>query len=399
MPTLTAKQRLQKLVAAFGAREGLRRLLALDGVATPGAADGSAKPVPSQPLVLPAWITDERADAIVSHFLHGDLLLPWQVAPFWQDQWVAEGWPMVGAATVPSWQGAGAGAPSAGFAAWQASPVSAASALKEAAQAVPPEPPAALPDVPLQLWMAQGKQHDDAVWQASPFSAASALKEAAQPPPPAQPSAIPPVPPQLWATIVERYGDAVWLWTKYRKYFHVVAGKPPLLAGVLLEHEVAQGTLQLTLTQADGAAQQPKTAVVEVDCFAYTLAVAIGVLESTDFATVHNIMPKGYPSQWQAPEPATTVWMSPLHGDARFWHEFDKPPVGDRGRFVRQGLTRQEAVRVWARRVAVCLWGDANGHWGRWPWRGGQWRGRWGTWGWRRRLGWRRTQVLRLWHR
>ncbi len=323
MPTLTAKQRLQKLVAAFGAREGLRRLLALDGVATPGAADGSAKPVPSQPLVLPAWITDERADAIVSHFLHRDLLLPWQVAPFWQDQWVAEGWPMVGAATVPSWQGAGAGAPSAGFAAWQASPVSAASALKEAAQAVPPEPPAALPDVPLQLWTA----------------------------------------------LVTQHGDAAWLWTKYRKYFQVVAGERPLLAGVLLGHEVAQGTLQLTLTQANGAAQQPKTAVVEVDCFAYTLAVAIGVLESNDFATVHNVMPKGYPSQWQAPEPATTVWVSPLHGDARFWHEFDEPPVGDPGRFVRHGLTRLEAVRVWARRVAVCLWGDANGHWGRWPWR------------------------------
>lgn len=322
MPTLTAKQRLQALVDAFGAREGLRRLLALDGVAAPAAGQGAPdKPLTNLTVPLPTWLTAQRAEAIVAHFLHGELLLPWHVAPFWQDQWVAQGWPMVGAAmTTPGWQPASAAPPSAGAAPWSSSP-----ALEPIASEVGATTPAV------------ATSHS--------------------------------VPPQLWATLVDLYGDTVWLWTKYRKYFLPVAGKPALLAGVLLPHEVGQGTITLPLHHAQTSAPKAKGASVQVDCFAYTLAVGIGVLESHDFATFHNVVPIGYPSQWQAPEPPTTTWASPLHGDERFWHEFDEPPTGDKRRFVRQGLTRQEAVRVWARRVAICLWGDANGHWGRWPWR------------------------------
>ena len=318
MPELTAKQRLHKLVGLFGAHEGLRRLLALDGVVVPGAAAGSGKPATGKPLELPSWITEERAAAIVQHFLHGELLLPWHLAPFWQDQWVAEEWPMVGAPAAPGW-----------------------------AQAKPPVPQA----------------FETSPSAFAPSDPADEIAKATQVP------VLPPLPPALWQTLVELYGDNVWLWAKYRKYFLSVAGKQPLLAGVLLAHEVDQGTISVQLEVAQSAAQVSPKVEVEVDCFAYTLAVAIGTLESLDFATSHNVMPKGYPSQWQAPEPPPTVWASPLHGDQRFWHEFDEPPVGDRMRYVRQGLTRQEAVRVWARRVAICLWGDANGHWGRWPWR------------------------------
>ncbi|MCB9739802.1 MAG: hypothetical protein H6747_11080 [Deltaproteobacteria bacterium] len=318
MPYLTAKQRLQKLVALYGAREGLRRLLAEDGVATAGAAAGSTKPLLGKALELPSWITPERAAAIVQHFLHGQLLLPWHLAPFWQDRWVAEEWPMVGAPAASGWEQG--------------------------------EMPAAQPFEASEPAFPQ-------------FEDLGTLPGVAPPP------VLPTAPPALWTTLVELYGDNVWLWTKYRKYFLPVAGAQPLLAGVLLAHEVDQGPVSLELEIVQTAAQVSPKALVEVDCFAYTLAVAIGTLESVDFATGHNVMPKGYPSQWQAPEPPPTLWASPLHGDQRFWHEFDEPPVGDRRRYVRQGLTRLEAVRVWARRVAICLWGDANGHWGRWPWR------------------------------
>ncbi len=324
MPLLTGKQRLALLVRHHGARRGLEELLSMTGVQPdPGGATLSGQGPASgagqapQLVVLPSWITDVRAAQIVEHFLHGTLLLPWQHAPWWQAHPVAEGWPMVGA--IPS---------------MPIAPMAGGGGVTGASQ---PAPAGSLGSGP-----AGGSVADSKATLAPPA-----------------------VPPQLWQQLVDQWGDTAWLWARYKPYFLPTGGQPALLSGVLLAHEVGQGAIALPgIPKAGGDAPSQ-----EVDCFAFTLSVAIGVLEETDFATVHNAAPEGYPSQWQAPEPPFTLWRSPLHGDNRFWHEFDEPPTDEPQRFVKQGLTRQEAVRVWARRVAICLWADANGHWGRWPWR------------------------------
>lgn len=327
MPTLTGRQRLSALAERFGPRQALEKLLSPWGLqpdpggATPGGpGPGSSSDALKGAVSLPAWITDQRATMIIDHFLHGTLLLPWDAAPWWQPQVVPKGWPMLGvelsATATPAF-----GTPPHGG-------VPGASMPAPADSPGVPKPGAAL----------------------TPTTLADVPQ---------------PVAPHLWDELTDLWGGSAWLWAKYQPYFRVKAGKSALLTGVLRPSEVAQGTISmpgLPKAGGDGPAQA-------VDCFAYTLAVAIGTLEQADFGTEHNVAPTGYPSQWQAPEPPISIWRSPLHGDNRFWHEFDAPPVGQPDRYVRHGLTRQEAVRVWARRVAVCLWADANEHWGRWPWR------------------------------
>ncbi|MCB9739803.1 MAG: hypothetical protein H6747_11085 [Deltaproteobacteria bacterium] len=269
---------------------------------------------------LPSWLATDptNAAAVVEHFLNAEKLhFDWRFAPFWQDEQHDENWPFVGgrvATSLPK-RSLPKSAPFGGFGGFDEF-----EGLPEVAPT--PQPASSLP---------AGAVEPDAVSVTS----------------------------LLWTELARRGKGTAWLWA-YRPYFFAEVGKPALLEGVIKPDELEHAG-EMTLLAEGGR---------KANAFAATLAIAIQHLESTPME-VHTAPPVGYPSQWIDPLPSTANWISPLHGDQRFWDEFDAPPVDQRGqpdwagskRFVLYGLSSVEASRVWARRVAISLWVDRQQMW------------------------------------
>ncbi len=287
------------MIRTWSPRQRLRRLLDLYG---PAKALQLLIGSHAGPAGLPSWLAADATNAaiVVDHLLGAkELHLDWRFAPFWQDEQLDDNWPFVGAPT-----------------------------------------PAKSPN------FAEG----------NPFTSPAALAPPLLPPAPTPPSAnaTPPalsVTSRLWAELQRHAEGAPWLWA-YKAYFFATGGAPALLEGVIHAHELDNAGSMALLAERGRV----------VNTFAATLAIGIAHLEKVRMST-HLKAPSGYPSQWQSPRPAAVRWVSPLHGDQRFWDEFDAPPAGDPKRFVQYGLSRVEASRLWARRVALSLWADRHEMW------------------------------------
>lgn len=297
-----------------------QRLQRLRGLFGPAKALATFVGDAAGPGGLPTWLATDptNAAAVVEHFLNAEKLhFDWRFAPFWQDEQHDENWPFVGGRVTTSLpkRSLPKSAPFAGFGGFDEF-----EGLPEVAPT--PQPASSLP---------AGAVEPDAVSVTS----------------------------LLWTELARRGKGTAWLWA-YRPYFFAEFGKPALLEGVIQPDELEHAG-EVTLLAEDGR---------KANAFAATLAIAIQHLESTPME-VHTAPPVGYPSQWIDSLPEAANWISPLHGDQRFWDEFDAPPVDQRGqpdsagskRFVLYGLSSVEASRVWARRVAISLWADRQQMW------------------------------------
>jgi hypothetical protein len=252
---------------------------------------------------LPSWVVEEDAQLILHHLLRGEPpALRWDLAPWWRTKPGLI--PPPGAMTKGN------------FALGKGTPASTPALNPAVAKAIP-----LVPNAP-----------------SSPLS-------------------------EFWAALEKVCGGQPWL-AKYHRYFNPGYGAPATLEGVLDTGSTREIiSLYKQTMQIDAGKRAYST--VSIPTVAYVLAVALEVLEES---APSNSPPSGYPSTWESPQPPAARWISPVTRDTRFFDEFDIPPsrpLLDSDRY-RNGLSFEEASRVWARRLAVALWTDANEHW---PWR------------------------------